>query len=376
MPRSNAGHRGIYHPKRPPLEYAVDAADPESLWAYLQRFTRWQQERQYSRHTVDNRERTLRAFAAWAAERGLVRPHEITKPILERWQRHLYLHRKPNGEPLSARSQIAHIHPIKAFFKWLARENYILFNPASDLELPRIGHRLPRHILTVTEVEKVLAIPKISTPVGIRDRAMLETLYSTGVRRQELIDLKLYDVDSERGVVFVRQGKGKKDRMIPIGARALAWIDKYLEDVRPEFASGADDGTLFLTVTGTPFNPEPSRRNRARLHRRRGHRQARRLSHLPPHHGDADAGKRGGHPLHPGDAGSQRPLHDRALHPGLHQETQGRPYRDPSRPDRWAGLRARDRGARGGRRQSRGAVIHPPGVCFHPRPPRSGPQGL
>jgi len=257
MPLKSARHphRGIYHPKRPPLEYAVDAADPESLWAYLQRFTRWQQERQYSRHTVDNRERTLRAFAAWAAERGLVRPQEITKPILERWQRHLYLHRKPNGEPLSARSQIAHIHPIKAFFKWLARENYILFNPASDLELPRIGHRLPRHILTVAEVEKVLAVPKISTPVGIRDRAMLETLYSTGVRRQELIDLKLYDVDSERGVVFVRQGKGKKDRMIPIGVRALAWIDKYLTDVRPEFASGADDGTLFLSVTGTPFNP-------------------------------------------------------------------------------------------------------------------------
>jgi len=248
-------HKGIYHPKRAPVEWSADAGEPESLWAYTQRFTRWQMERNYSHHTYENRERTLRAFAAWCAERGLVRPQEITKPILERWQRHLYLHRKPNGEPLSARSQIAHTDPLKALFKWLARENYILYNPASDLQLPRIGRRLPKHILTVTEVEKVLAVPKTSTPVGIRDRAMLETLYSTGMRRQELIELKLHDVDAGRGVVLVREGKGRKDRMIPIGVRALAWIDKYLDDVRPDFTSGADDGTLFLSVMGTPFKP-------------------------------------------------------------------------------------------------------------------------
>ena len=179
MPLKGArrSHKGIYHPKRAPVEWSADAGEPESLWAYTQRFTRWQMERNYSHHTYENRERTLRAFAAWCAERGLVRPQEITKPILERWQRHLYLHRKPNGEPLSARSQIAHTDPLKALFKWLARENYILYNPASDLQLPRIGRRLPKHILTVTEVEKVLAVPKTSTPVGIRDRAMLETLY-------------------------------------------------------------------------------------------------------------------------------------------------------------------------------------------------------
>jgi integrase/recombinase XerD len=221
----------------------------------MQRFTRWQQERQYSHHTYENRERTIRAFAAWAAERGLLRPQDVTKPILERWQRQLYLYRKPNGDPLSAQTQIAHTEPLKAFFKWLARENHILYNPASELDLPRIGRRLPKTILTVKEVEKVLARPRITTPAGIRDRAILETFYSTGLRRQELINLKLHDVDFERGVVMVREGKGRNDRMIPIGERALSWIDKYIEDVRPDFASGADDGTLFLTVTGTALNP-------------------------------------------------------------------------------------------------------------------------
>jgi integrase/recombinase XerD len=245
-------HKGIY---RPP-DQSVGAADPDSIWNHMNRFTRWQQAKNYSPHTIDGRERTLRVFAAWCAERGLVRPQEITKPILERWQRHLYLHRKADGEPLSVRSQISHTHPLKAFFRWLARENHILYNPASELDMPRIGRRLPKHVMTVGEAERVLAVPNLKVPMGVRDRAMLETLYSTGVRRQELVNLNLYDLDKDRGVLIVRQGKGYKDRIIPIGARALAWVDKYLEDVRPELTSGADDGTLFLATTGRALGVE------------------------------------------------------------------------------------------------------------------------
>jgi integrase/recombinase XerD len=105
-------------------------------------------------------------------------------------------------------------------------------------------------VMTIAEAEKVLAVPNLSLAMGVRDRAMLEVLYSTGIRRQELIDLNLYDIDRQRGVLMVREGKGKKDRVIPIGARALAWIDKYMADVRPDLASGADDGTLFLSTYG------------------------------------------------------------------------------------------------------------------------------
>lgn len=243
-------HKGIYHPKIAP----PGASDPDSIWAYLIRFTRWQEEKNYSKHTVSNRERSLRAFAAWAAERGLVHPGEVTKPILERWQRHLFLHRKKDGQPLSIHSQIGHTDPLKAFFRWLARENYILYNPAADLELPRIGRRLPKAILTAAEVEKVMAMPDINSPMGIRDRAVMETLYSTGIRRQELLDLSIYDIDMGRGTVMIRQGKGDKDRVVPIGERALAWIEKYLEDVRPEYATGADKGTLFLSAFGLPIS--------------------------------------------------------------------------------------------------------------------------
>jgi integrase/recombinase XerD len=243
-------HKGIYQPP----EQVVGGADPDSIWNHMQRFTRWMEEKNYSPHTIGASQRTIRAFAAWCAERGLIRPQEITKPILERWQRHLFLHRKPDGEPLTIRSQIAHTQPLRAFFKWLTRANHILYNPASELDLPRIGRRLPQHIMTQAEAERVLAIPNLQTPVGIRDRAILEVLYSTGIRRAELINLNVYDLDAQRGVLIVRQGKGNKDRVIPIGARALAWIDKYVEDVRPDLASGADDGTLFLTTHGGAFN--------------------------------------------------------------------------------------------------------------------------
>jgi len=238
-----------------PKSTVGDTRDPDSLYHHMLRFSAWQREKNYSDRTVENREDALRLFIGWAHERGLTRPQEISKPILERYQRHLFLYRKANGEPLSTRSQHVRTTPLRALFKWLARQNHILYNPASDLELPRMERRLPRHVLNVREVETVLAVPDLATPIGIRDRAMLETLYSTGIRRMELINLHLHDIDAERGTLMVRQGKGKKDRMIPIGVRALAWIDKYRDDVRPDLACGTDDGTLFLTTLGEAFVP-------------------------------------------------------------------------------------------------------------------------
>ncbi|MFD2428058.1 site-specific tyrosine recombinase XerC [Sphingobium scionense] len=232
-----------------------DTRDPDSLYHHMLRFSQWQREKAYSERTVENREDALRLFIGWAHERGLTRPQEISKPILERYQRHLFLYRKANGEPLSVRSQHVRTTPIRALFKWLARGNHILYNPASDLELPRMEKRLPRHVLNIREVETVLAMPDLATPIGIRDRAMLETFYSTGIRRMELIGLHLADIDADRGTLMVRQGKGRKDRMIPIGERALAWIGKYRDDVRHTFACGVDDGTLFLTTLGEAFVP-------------------------------------------------------------------------------------------------------------------------
>jgi integrase/recombinase XerD len=229
--------------------------DPQGMAAYVARYLEWLRVHNYSDATVNNRELYLGYFLVWAAERGLTQPKSITKPILERYQRSLYHLRKANGEPITFRGQHARLVPIRAFFKWLARQNYLLYNPASELELPRLEQRLPKHVLTKTEVEQVLQQPDVSEAMGLRDRAILETFYSTGMRRSELMGLSLFDLDRERGTIMIRQGKGKKDRMIPIGERAVKWIDRYLNTVRPELAIGRGNTTLFLTSTGEAFTP-------------------------------------------------------------------------------------------------------------------------
>jgi integrase/recombinase XerD len=99
----------------------------------------------------------------------------------------------------------------------------------------------------------VLAQADLGDPLGVRDRAIMETLYSTGIRRKEVAGLAVFDIDADRGVVMVRQGKGGKERMVPIGERALGWIEKYRTQVRPQHAVEPDPGTLFLTAWGEPL---------------------------------------------------------------------------------------------------------------------------
>jgi integrase/recombinase XerD len=210
--------------------------------------------RGYSEHTVKNRRVHIGFFLEWCKERGLAEPTEIMRPILERYQRHLFHYRKKNGEPLSFRSQHARLVPLRVWFKWMTRQNYILHNPASEIELPRLGRTLPKNIFSIPEVEQVMMQPNLADPFGLRDRAILETLYSTGLRRLEIVNLKLFDLQFDRGLVLVRQGKGKKDRYVPIGERAIAWVGKYLREARPQIASEPDDLTVFLTAQGEPFS--------------------------------------------------------------------------------------------------------------------------
>lgn len=129
----------------------------------------------------------------------------------------------------------------------------VLVTPASELELPKLEKRLPRAVLSITEVESIMAGPDVAANIGVRDRAILETLYSTGMRRMAVVNLKVFDLDAERGTVMVRQGK--KDRMVPIGERALTWIQKYVDDVRQGLAVTPDDGVLFLAADGEAFTP-------------------------------------------------------------------------------------------------------------------------
>jgi len=228
--------------------------DPHSLEALAAVFLEAMRVRGYSEATVTSRQVYLRFFIVWCHERGLSKASEVSKAVLERYQRWLYHHRNAKtGRAMTFRSQHTRLVPVRAFFKHLAKTNQILYNPASELELPKLEHRLPKHVLTASEADHVINGAELKDDLGVRDRAILEVFYSTGIRRMELLGLKLYDLDVERGTLLVRQGKGKKDRMVPIGERALAWIDKYVTEVRSGLVVEPDEGVLFLTHMGEAF---------------------------------------------------------------------------------------------------------------------------
>lgn len=230
-----------------------DPAANNPLRAYQHAFLEWTVITGLSSQTARIRKQALDGFILWCDERSLGQVQDITRPILQRYQSHLYHYRKSNGQPLSFNTQATRLNPLVAFFKWLARDNHILHNPASDLVLPKPPRQLPKHLMSVAEIETILNQADIETPSGIRNRAILETLYSTGIRRAELMQLSLYDIDTERGTLMVRLGKGRKDRLIPIGARACAWVTRYVQEVRPQFTPAQDQQHLFLTDYGETF---------------------------------------------------------------------------------------------------------------------------
>lgn len=210
----------------------------------------------YSSETIENRRNYLKAFLVWLEERDLEQPKEVSKQILEGYQRHLWRLKKKNGKPLSVATQRVHLITLQRFFSWLTKENFIPANPASELELPRREKRLPQPAMTQKEVRHLLSVPDVSDPLGVRDRTMLEVFYSTGIRRSELARLELTDVNHERQTLYVRQGKGKKDRVVPLGLRAMQWIEKYLDNARSKLILNANERTLFLTSYGEGFNPD------------------------------------------------------------------------------------------------------------------------
>lgn len=236
-----------------PIRYAGDPALPGGFRAYLIGFLDSMAALQYSEHSVRHRRFELGYFIEWCEARAIGRPDEVTRALLERYRQHVFHYRRRDtGTPLSFQTQAKRLIAVRMFFKWLTRQHHLLFNPASELELPRRQQRLPRHVLTVAEIEQVINAIDVEEPtgLGVRDRAMLEALYSTGMRRGELVNLRIEDVDLRRGTVLIRQGKGRKDRMVPIGVRACAWLEKYLYSIRPRYLDGDELGDLFLAKHG------------------------------------------------------------------------------------------------------------------------------
>ena len=242
MPRT-----GDYGERRRQLEAP---SVPDGMAAWMRRYLEAMIVQGYGEELLRARRQTLAVFLGWSIERGIERPCEVTLPILERYQRHLFQSRKADGQPLGLRGQSLAVTHLRHWFRWMVKHHHLPTNPAADLDLPRAPRLILPEALLPTEVEAVLALPDVDDTQGLRDRALLELLYSTGLRRQEARNLTLFDIDFVHGVVRVRQGKYSKDRIVPIGERALAWVQSYLDEARPQLVADASDTALFLNRFG------------------------------------------------------------------------------------------------------------------------------
>ena len=153
---------------------------------------------------------------------------------------------------ISARSSARQLSSLRRFYRYLAREGIAESDPTSDLESPVIGKSLPRP-LSESSVEQLLVAPAENTALGIRDRAMLETIYATGLRVSELVNLTLSELDSTAGLVRVT-GKGGRERIVPLGEEALAHLGQYLNDARPELLRDRVSEAVFVTRRGGPMS--------------------------------------------------------------------------------------------------------------------------
>lgn len=232
-------------------ESQVAIPTPDLLHAqYLQ----WMRMQNFSPRTIEAWEKNIERFNQWCAHRGIECVSLVTDELLAAYRRWLFHYRNAKtNRPLKFTTQASYLISVRRWLAWLAEQKILPEVIGEKLQLPKEEQRLPVDVLTTTEVERVLNQTNVTKPLGIRNRAILETFYSTAIRCGELVQLEVYDLEAERQTLVVRQGKGRKDRVLPVGRRALLWLEKYLADVRPKLVERTNSPRLFVSCQGRPF---------------------------------------------------------------------------------------------------------------------------
>lgn len=194
-------------------------------------------------NSIESYATDLGRLNSWAAKNDLELT-DLTRQDLREWLIDL------GAEKLSENSKRRIISAIRGFYKFLMFEGHVTNNPAEDLQAPQKGVYLPR-FLNRTEIESLLAAPDTSTETGLRDRAILELMYASGLRVSEAVDLKINDVDIDSGIVTTT-GKGSKTRRVPVGSSAIEWLKSYLSLRRKQESIGVEN--MFVTTNGSPIN--------------------------------------------------------------------------------------------------------------------------
>jgi integrase/recombinase XerD len=220
------------------------------MTAGLEAYFNYLRAKGYTEGTIRWQRCDLQAFQAYLDQQEIPDFNLVTPETIQAYLAQL------KKRQLSPRTRQAHLSAIKGLFSYLAQQGLATTDPAAGIEPPKPLATLPE-VPTEAEILQLLAVPDLRTPVGIRDRAILELLYSSGIRRQELINLNLSDVDMENGYLQVIQGKNHKDRMVPIGDTALKFVEAYLKLVRWWFLRNPGERALFIdSAKGNRLSPQ------------------------------------------------------------------------------------------------------------------------
>jgi len=194
----------------------------------------------------------LNRFLAFLDKNGIARIDLLTREIIQAYQIDEFHRINNNGRTNTTRTQNSLLGAVKGLTDFLLEREYLLIDPARKIKFAKEAKTLPKNVLSQTEMKKLLKIPDTSSAIGYRDRTILEVFYTSAIRKSELEDLTIEDVDYSQGIMRVK-GKGQKERVVPIGRIACRYLENYIKSVRPMLANKKSTNHLFLSLRGNKF---------------------------------------------------------------------------------------------------------------------------
>lgn len=227
---------------------------------------------EYSKRTVESYISDLKRFLTFIEKyyTSIENISQITKNIILDYYDYLKEVQNYKGKSLSPKTISHRLVVLKSFFKYLYFEDYIINDPTANIRLPKCENNLNNKVLTEEEIFKIIESIKPVTLEKIRDRAIVELFYSTGIRTSEMADIKIHDIDLKQQVLTVVKGKGAKTRLVPIGMHACYYLETYLARSRKHFLQNTQSEYLFLNNRSTPFNRNTLNKLMERLTRHLG----------------------------------------------------------------------------------------------------------
>lgn len=247
-----------------------NTTSPQSFAFYYEKLMEILKYENVSDSYYEKMETGYKSFTRFIQSKGIDDLRAVTEEDVQAYQDYIYHYRNKKNQPYSVKSQITMLSQITCFYRRLVNAKILPFNPAARIKLPRLTKKLPSGILDKKEVKKLFEVPDLKSLYGFRDRTMLELMLSCAPRAQEVCSLKVQNVDFENELLTIRKGKWRKDRVVPIGQKALAFLKEYTEKVRPHLLKARSKDYLFICRHGGPLGKAGLHTNLAAMSEKAG----------------------------------------------------------------------------------------------------------